>query len=69
MGNFILYKMRSALLHGCTAIISLLKAALKAGVWGFPTDNFSKFIFKYMRFQGIFSYFEQKKINIVGKQI
>ena len=53
--------MRSALLHGCTTVISLLKAALKAGVRVFPTKNFSKLIFKYMQFQGIFSYFEQNE--------
>ena len=35
-------------------IISLLKAAFKDRLRGFPMENFSKLIFKYMQFQGIF---------------
>ena len=37
------------------------KGCMKAKVLGFPMENFSKLIFKYMQFQGIFSYFEQNK--------
>ena len=66
MGNFP-HRMRSALFHGCTTIISLLTAALKARVREFPMENFSKFIFKYMQVQGIFLYFEQNKNQYCGK--
>ena len=58
---------KALLLHGCTTIISLLKAALKATVRGSPTENFSKLIFKYIQFQGILSYFEQNKNLYYGK--
>ena len=63
MSNLIPYRKRSALLHGCTTIISLLKAEVRR----FPKENFSNLIFKDMQFQGIFSYFEQNKNQYCGK--
>ena len=56
-------------LHCCTTIISLLKAALKARLRGFPMENFLKLIFKYMQFQGNFYLLDRTKINIVAKQV
>ena len=40
---------------------------MKARVRGFLIENFSKLIFKYMQFQGIFLYFEQNKNQYCGK--
>ena len=56
-------------LHGCTTIISQLKAALKARVRGFPIENFQNLFLNICNSKEFFHIMNRTKINILKKQI